>query len=363
MTRFRDEGASASFSARRVLAASAAVALSIGLAACGDGDGDEPDPDLPAAEADLAGASDVVRGIETEELEPSEDTGLQAPGFAVDITASTTSTTLNIDAYEDISGSRPEASEGEEEPDVVRAEDGHVFLVAAYETSDPGWQPQDVSSSSEGRLVVDGTKVAEILDSEDSVRQSGTLVVSIPEDHDPESVVLELETDGVVQSVSLVDGTRVDADIPQAYPGPVEVEVADAERLDVTFDHWSGGETAVQGEVVGAFATSYLPRERGGDGWAAPGQRFVSIDVDWSLNESVTYDRTTMRLEGSDGSTFQLINKPRTLVDVFGDPAVFQVPADLDELTVVIDPAYRNGVLSDAPTLEFDTVTATLRVA
>ncbi len=350
-----------SSSARRVLAASAALSLSIGLAACGDGDGD-PDEDLPVAEADLAGVSNVVRGVQTEPIEADDDTGVQAPGFAVDITASTMVRTLNVDAYEDITGDRPEAEEGEESPEEVRPADGYVFVVADYETSDPQWQPQDAAPGSEGRLVVDGAVVTSVLDSEESVRQSGTIVVSVPEDHDSESAVLEVETDGAVQTVSLVDGTRVETDVPQAYPGPVEVEVADAERLDATFDHWIGGETAVQGEVVGAIATPYLPREHGGDGWAAPDQRFVSVDVDWSLNESVTYDRTTMRLEAPDGTTFQLVNKPRTLVDVFGDPAVFQVPADLDELTVVIDPAYQNGVVSDAPTLEFDTITATLRI-
>src|SRR5699024_3457123 len=138
--------------------------------------------------------------------------------------------------------------------------------------------------------------------SDEGARSTGTIVVSLPEDHGPDDAVIEIETHDAFQTVSLLDGKRLDSDVEHAYPGPREVTVESAERLDASFDHWISGPASMQGEVVGGFATPYLDEGRGqGDGWAAAGQHYLAVEVDWHLSESNTYSENVVRAETTDG--------------------------------------------------------------
>lgn len=361
---------------RRSPLLAAAVAAALTLAACGsDGDGSAEaagtaetvpaaDPDLPAAASDLAGQTAVLGAVDLTPVEPGEDHGAHAPGLALEVTGVGYVPTIPVDAYEDLTGERVRASGDEEPPTEVRPADGHVFAVATYETRDPEWEPRGDEPRTTGHLRVLGSETDRLFRTDyDGSRHAGTIVVSLPESHDPEDAVIELETHDAFQAVSLVDGTRVSSDVEHAYPGPVDVTVESAEKLDASFDHWINGHATVQAEVVGGFATPYLDRSRGqGDGWAAPGQRYVGVEVDWHITENTPPAETTIRAETADGQVFQPINDPSSLVDAYANPAVFQLPLDVDAVTVVLESAYPNGVTSGAETIEFDPVSAELTI-
>jgi len=362
---------------RRSTLLAAAVAAALSLAACGgdseptadaadaadaaeqDATDDAPaaDPDLPAAEPDFAGQTAVLGAVGLKPVEASEEVGVHAPGLALDVTAVGVVATIPVDAYEDITGDRLRVDSDEEAPTEVRAADGHVFVVADYETTDPQWPPRGEEPRTEATLRVQGSEVGRLFSTADGARHTGTLVVSLPKDPAPGDAVIEIETDDAFQSVSLVDGTRVDTDVPQAYPGPQEVTLESAERLDVSFPHWHRGEISVQGEVVGGFTTPYLS----GQGWASPGQHYLSVAVDWHLSERTTYDETTMRVETADGDVFQPINDFSSHQEVFARDAVFQLPVDVEAVTVVIESAYQTSP-TNKELIEQDPISAELTI-
>src|SRR5699024_963240 len=142
-----------------------------------------------------------------------------------------------------------------------------------------------------------------------------------------------------------------------------EVTVESAERLDASFDHWISGPASMQGEVVGGFATPYLDEGRGqGDGWAAAGQHYLAVEVDWHLSESNTYSENVVRAETTDGDVYQPLNDPSSLTDDFARSVVFQLPVDVDAVTIIIESSYQNGVGSGASVIEFDPISAELSI-
>jgi len=363
---------------RRSPLVAAAVAAVLTLAACGGGDdaaGDQPadrtdaaadatpapDLDLPAAEADLAGTTAVLGSVDLTPVTPGAGTGAHAPGLALEVTAVGYVPTIPVDAYEDITGDRIRV-EPEEEPTEVRPADGHVFAVATYETRDPQWPPRGSAPRTTAQLRVQGSEVDRLFSTDDGARHTGTVVVSLPENHAPEDAVVELETHGAFQTVSLLDGKRLRSDVEHAYPGPGEVTVESAERLEMTFSHFiNDREATVQGQVADAYATPFLDLGYGrGDGWAAPGQQYLAVEVDWHVTESITYLDTVVRAETPDGTAYPTLNDPSSLTDAFAREVVFQVPADTDQVTVVIESSYQNGPSSSSPVIEFDTIRAEL---
>lgn len=335
----------------------AAVAL-FALAACG-GDRDGPDSDLPAAETTFAGSSSLLDGDDLDPVDESDETGVHAPGLTLEVTATGETSTISSEAYEDITGEDVPRDDDDERPSQVRPADDHTFVVARFETSDPQWEPRHDVPDTKATLMVNGSRAADLFTTEEGERHSGTVVASVPRDAESEDAVIEIETDGAHQSVS-VSGERVDTDVPHAYPGPRDVTVESAEELDTSFDEFVKGKTPVQGRVVGGFTTPYLNRD-GGDGWSGSGKAYLSVSVDWKTPVHNTYNETDVRLE-ADGKTFQPINDPSSLVEWFKDDVVFQVPVDLDEVDVVIEAAYKNGPTSDAELIEFDPITATLAI-
>ena len=362
---------------RRTPILAAVVAATLTLAACGGDDGTvaatDPDgtempspavdPDLPAAEPDLAGMTAVLGTVDLSPVEEGEATGAHAPGLALDVTAAGIVPTIPVEAYEDLTGNRLDVAEDEEPPTQVRPADGHVFAVATFETRDPEWAPRGDEPRTEGHLRVMGSEVERLFRTDDGSRHTGTLVVSLPKDHAPDDAVIELETRDAFQSVSILDGKRLRSDVEHAYPGPQEVTVESAEQLDASFDHWISGDASMQGQVVGAFATPFLDGGYGqGDGWAAPGQHYLAVDVDWHVTESLTYAEIITRAETADGEVYQAINDPSSLTDAFARPAVFQLPVDIDAVTIVIESSYQNGVTSGATVIEFDPISAELTI-
>lgn len=343
-------------SSRHVAMVAAVVLLT--LTACG-GDQDEPDPELPAAEPTFAGASSLLDDDDLDSVDESDETGVHAPGLTLEVTAMGETSTISADAYEDVSGEDVPRDDDGERPSQVRPADDHTFVIARFETSDSQWEPRHDVPDTTATMMVDGSRAADLFTTEEGERHSGTVVASLPRDAEAEDAVIEIETDGAHQSVSLT-GKRVDTDVPHAYPGPRDVTVESAEELDTTFDEFVKGKTAVQGKVDDAFSTPYLNRD-GGDGWSGSGKMYLSVSVDWKTPVHNTYNETEVRLE-ADGKTFQPINDPSSLVEWFKDDVVFQIPADLDEVDVVIEAAYKNGPPSDAELLEFDPITATLVV-
>ncbi len=364
---------------RRSPLVAAAVAAALGLAACsGDGDAaaDAPDtvdqtddaataadPDLPAAGSDLAGTTAILGSVDLTPVTAGQGTGAHAPGLALEVTAVGQVPTIPADVYEDITGDRVETEEDDQPATEVRPADGHVFVVATYETRDPEWRPRGNEPRTTGTLRVQGSDVEELFRTDDGSRHTGTVVVSLPEGHAPDDAVIELETDGAFQTVSLLDGKRLRSDVEHAYPGPQEVTVVSAERLDASFDHWIAGDASMQGEVVGAYATPYMDEGYGqGDGWASPGQQYLAVEVDWHSTESLTWAEIITRAETPDGEVYQPINDPSSLTDAFAAPAVFQLPVDVDEVTIVIESSYQNGAGRNSPIVEFDAISAELRI-
>lgn len=358
---------------RRVAVIATASAVALGLVACGDDteagnavganqDGAEDtldiDSALPTAPKDFAGMSSLLNDIDLDTIDETEETGVHAPGLALDITGTAQTATISAEAYEDITGDTPPRDDDGERPSEVRAEDGHLFVVASFETRDPQWEPRGKTPETKAVLQVESSDVTQLFSTEDGSRHSSTIVASVPQDAEPEDAVIEIETAKAYQSVSLLTGERVDTDMPQAYPGPHEVTIESAEELDTSFDHFIDGDTPVQGKVVDAFTTPYLDQD-GGDGWSAPGQVYLSVEVDWNTPVHTTYNETVTRVE-ADGETFQAVNDPSSLVEWFADNVVFQIPADLGAVEVVVEAAYQNGPTTSSKLVEFDPITAVL---
>lgn len=100
----------------------------------------------------------------------------------------------------------------------VRAPSGRVFLLATLVTEDTIW-PLAAGTAPEDTFAIlhagrsDGRDAFALRNRPDRT----TYLLQVPEDPAPEDAVLEVRTQGTVQTLSLIDGSRVTSEIEHAY--------------------------------------------------------------------------------------------------------------------------------------------------
>ncbi len=348
----------------------AAAASLLVLTACGGGTTDPEaasaavPEDAFQAPADVAGVTSMSVDAQFRKVDDPESARVLAPGVDLRITGVSRLDTLDADVYTDLTGAAP-GTDAEGRPiEVVHPADGQVFYAAEYSSDDPRWAPRGEIPESVASVVVEGNNVAEVFDTAEGTMHRGTIVVSVPADLKPDSAVLEVETDEKFQSLSLLDGRRVSSDVDQVYEiVDHRAEVSSAEEFEETFPGWTGDTQRIAGSATDAFLTAWLGRDHGGDGWAGPGKVYLSVEMEWAEFESTSFDETTIHLELDNGKTVQPSNDPSSLRNVFANNVVFQIPADTEAVTVVVEPRVRVGAGNSAETHDWDPFTAELTIA
>lgn len=362
-------------SVRRAGLVLASVAV-LGLAACGGEAGEADGGDQKAggeskpedafhAPADIAGTTTLSVGGELTAVEESDDARVLAPGVDLRLTEVGEFDVLPAAVYEDVTSSPARIEAGEPVEEVYPAE-GQVFLVATYTSDDPQWEPRGKLPESEARILLGGNEAAQVFRTEDSTMQRGTIVVSVPEGGSADAAVLEVETSGQFQQLSLQDGQRLRSDVEQVYDVVgAEVELGsleDFDSFDETFTGWAKDTQRINGTVEGGFIVPWLAREDGGDGWAGSGKVYLSIEINWADNSSTTDDNSAAHVELADGTIVHPRNDPSSLVNAFADNAVFEIPSDTQAATLVVTPAVEVGYGSGAKVHEWDPLSTELTI-
>src|SRR5690625_2500494 len=292
------EGGNSLTMTRRVAVVPLALTAALALAGCGGTDNQEaaagtdeimepasepadPAEDETVMEAD-AGVHGTVTNLDTQwqSVPESEDHYLLAPGLELRITEIAEPKSLDAATYEQLGGRIEEGIET-----VVPAA-GETFLAATYSSTDPQLPVGGENPETTALLRVEGSEVTSVF-SGSGERQQDTIVVAVPEEAEPEDVVLQTSTSGrgtdpALQSISLMDGTRVETDIPHAYLIPAwdGVEVSDAGTMDVPSERLSGAEESIRGSVDTAYLTPMHPDH----GWPRTDDLYLVIDVDEPKN-------------------------------------------------------------------------------
>lgn len=320
------------------------------------------------AESGIAGTTTLPIDASFTPVEESLQTSLLAPGVDLRITEVAQVQTLSADVYTDLTGQEPlieaESPDGQDQSaDAVAPADGETFLVASYASDDPQWEPRDNTPDSEASILLNGNEVADAFSTDEGTRHRGTIVVSAPADSSPQDVVLEVETDEVYQSLSLIDGTRVASDVEHIYGvAGSTVEIVSADEFEETFSGWTDEEQRIAGSVTSAFVTPWLDSSHGGQGWAGPGKIYLSVAVDWAEFEATSEDLSTIFVELPDGSTVRQHDPGVTLGSPFSDDPAFAIPAQTETLTVVIEPKVNVGAGASEKEHSWDPVKATLEI-
>lgn len=292
------------------------------------GDEDSNEEESTTLASGLANKLSAVPDVDWTPVEESPEHVLQAPGVSLRVTQAAL-----LDEVEPEIAAQVSEAHGETR---LRPADGEVFLLATVVIEDSQWESAEADS--EGAVRVAGNHVPAIAFTGGSgERDQSTYLLSIPEGTAAEDAVVELTTGDVVQSLSLIDGSRVDSDVEHIYQAGTEVTV-DGEGWSHVFDSWASGTHEVNGQVTGAVITPYV------DGWARPGQVFLGVDIDARDDGGSDEDITTIQIELADGSTVTPDNDHSSLVNRFAERAWFQVPADSEELILHVNPKGRAGL-------------------
>lgn len=276
----------------------------------------------------LANRLSSVPDVEWTEVEESADNVLQAPGTRLRVTQ----TALLEEISPEVAA---QVSEGHGETRLLPS-DGEIFLLATVLIEDSQWESAEADS--EGTFRVAGNPVPAIaFQTGSGERQQNTYMLSIPEGTPAEEAVAVLTTGDVEQSISLIDGSRVDSDVEPIYQAGTEVTV-DGEGWSHEFDSWASGTHEINGQVTGAVITPYV------DGWARPGQVFLGVDIDARDDGGSDEDITTIQVELPDGTTVTPDNDHSSLVNRFAERAWFQVPADAKDLILHVNPKGKAGL-------------------
>lgn len=265
------------------------------------------------------------------EVAPSPGHVIMAPGVSLRVTQ-----TAQLDRLE------PELAN---EVDSVAAggpiipSDGETFILATIVSEDPRWPGGERTPKTDGELQILGSPASGQwpLSLGSGERLQETYLLSVPSDPAPEDAVIEFVTSDATQSISLVDGSRVDSAVEAIYQAGTEVTVGEGGNYSHEFTSWGGGTHEINGQVTGAVISPYV------DGWARPGQVFLGVTVDARDDTGVDDDLTDLRLELADGTTITPENDFSSLKNRFVETAWFQVPADSEQITLHVLPKAKAG--------------------
>lgn len=300
------------------------------------------DETAPEGEAAEAGAEDhqwrsgrveklsSVPDADWTDVAPSPGHVIMAPGVSLRVTQ-----TAQLDRLE------PElANEVDSVADggPIIPSDGETFILATIVSEDPRWPGGERTPKTEGELQILGSPATGQwpLSLGSGERLQETYLLSVPSDPAPEDAVIEFVTSDATQTISLVDGSRVDSAVEAIYLAGTEVTV-EGEGYSHVFDSWASGTHEINGQVTGAVISPYV------GGWARPGQVFLGVDIDARDDSGVDDDITTIQLELADGSTVTAENDFSSLKNRFNETAWFQVPAESEQITLRLNPMGKAG--------------------
>lgn len=318
---------------RRLFMLGGAGAALAGLSAC-EGPGSPLFTRRPRLESGVTG---VVIGASVGVLpEPSEiphdlDHVIEVPGARCRVVAVQRLSALPVASLVPLGLDRPEdlAQETEE----VAPATGEVFLHALLSAEPPALlpSPQTVGPAAIDILVA-GSSVASIplvdLVPHNAHTPPHGLLLSVAEDLAPEDVVMELEWDGVVQRLSLLDGSRLASEVDAVYTEPLTAEVEDNwwEREDPGDPH---------GRALGGYVGPVELRDVAPDlTWAEPGTAYLGVHAQ-SLGPGGRWEGTLEAVTLADGTEIAPIGERLPSgYDMAEAPTWFEVPREAGALTV-----------------------------
>jgi len=347
---------------RRKAAAVFMTATALVLAGCGgSGDSDkvsaagqeeEPQEVEFQAAANLVGLVDLDHGVELAAHEAAEENALLAPTLDLQITELGQSPVISAAAYEEITGDAPGENEDEEPIEQVHAADGHVFHVAKFINSDPGWELGGDNPQVEVNLYVGSDETERVFRTSDGTAQQGTIIVSLPVDADAEAATLRHTTQDKNQVLSVVTGERVSSEVAQIYESVTKsIEMTSSDSINESFPAWAGGEDYVQGSVVGASLANFLQPKGGGNGWAGTGKHYVVVDLEWRKVSASSFDESTIHVELENGD---VIYPARNVLSLSSSAIAFEIPVETENFKVVIETDIKVGGGANAPRHSWD---------
>lgn len=274
---------------------------------------------------------DSVPDADWSEVTPSPAHLILAPGVSLRVTQ-----TAQLDRLEPELASQVDflADGGP-----ILPSDGETFILATIESVDPRWPGEERTPTTEGELLVLGSPATGQwhLTLGSGERLQETYLLSVPSDPSPEDAVIEFVTSDIAQTISLVDGSRVDSAVEPIYRAGTTVTLEGDGAYSHEFESWASGTHEINGQVTGAVVSPYV------GGWARPGQIFLGVDVDARDSGGVDDDITDLRLELADGTTVTPDNDFSDLQNRFAETAWFQIPADTEQLTLHVLPKGKAG--------------------
>lgn len=160
--------------------------------------------------------------------------------------------------------------------------------------------------------------------------KEGTLLVSAPKDDDIE---LNIQRDGVTQTIDFKNAERKTKDIAQAWYEPSEGKLTDANvSLNANVDQYTA---TLKYTVKDAVRTAYDPAEN--LGWADNGKKaWVILDIttpEWTVSKDSllkTNRESKISLKDAKGNSYP------SVVSNDGDKAkvAFEVPVDMNDFTL-----------------------------
>lgn len=312
---------------RGALAVAGAGTASLALAGCA---GDE------RTEAGIAvvlpGRSSAVDGLET--LPTDLDHAIELPGLRCRVESAALLDSLPRTVAAGLGLTAP----SDDEAETWLPADGEAYLVAVVvaeipRTMDPQW-PEGAEYTD--RAVIGGEEVASVLGpllpaSADLTpdRRAKTVVASVPADLAAADAVLELADGEVVQSISLLDGTRIASTIEGWY---AQVATASPEHIawERYDDRFDGGPV-----LAGCVVDAVIRPSRIDGTWPADGRLMLGVGL--SLLEPMPggEETSTLTLVLPDGSEAEAETDPSAAFASAGATrAWFEVPGDLETATV-----------------------------
>lgn len=338
---------------RRALLAGGALGLIGVLAACGDDapeDAEDPLRDLGLVPARLPVDAPTGSG-------PDGGESLLIPEGTVEVLARRVTESLTAAELDELI---PDAAPREGD---VTAPDGRAFLLVTFRcrAAEETWN----GAGSTARLLLqrDGEPVATPID---LVTHEVAYLGQVPADPGPEDAVLEVESLGKIQQLSLIDGTRVSSDVP---PSTERRHIEDASleaALEASFrresedDHGNFDTFSLACLGVRTAAVSET------QGWPGEGQQYVAVGLGCRQRFLRAGDPAALelppqpqgcRITLTDGSTaepvaVELSERHRSGGRFAGDDFTvwFEVPLDMESVDIQLNavPFPRRDGLSEA---------------
>ncbi|MGO3208498.1 hypothetical protein ACT3SQ_04955 [Brachybacterium sp. AOP42-C2-15] len=294
------------------------------------------------------------------------------------VVASTLLESLTAEQYTALTGQEAPPADGGAEGEGGEAQPATTllpgtmkrFLLTAWESTDPDWRPTPSRLGTELHITHAGNEAIRLGRAEKGdAERSGIVLAVVDADPAPDAVALRAEIEGGLQELSLVDGSVIATPAPRMYTRGLEVEVSDADVIDISVPDGFGQDVmTLHGTVEEAYLSPFVDSglEHGGHlGWAEEGEIHLVVPLTWDRDFSSNVEELTeVVLVLPDGTELRPAqDQSRMFGSAHRRPiATFTVPASLESATVQIMPRFGQVLDEDFEQVE-EPLTATLTFA